>query len=55
VAPFVAAVILRLIFGRSRVTQLLISLATLWFGANVLAAPYSQHMQQDLRNLHILH
>ena len=54
VAPFVGAVILRLIFGKNRFTQILLSLATLWFCANILMAPYSEQMQEDLHKLHIL-
>jgi hypothetical protein len=51
VLPFVLAMGVRLMFGRSRVGGWLITLATAWFAVNVLVAPYSAHMRQDLRNL----
>jgi hypothetical protein len=49
--PFVAAMLLRLIFGKNRFTGSLISLATMWFLASVLTAPYSLRMQQELRQI----
>jgi uncharacterized membrane protein len=51
VAPFVVAMLLRLLFGKNRLTSLLISLATVWFTVNVLIAPYSLRMQQELRQI----
>ena len=51
VAPFVVAMILRLLMGKSWFTGLIISLSTVWFAANVLLAPYSVGMRQDLENL----
>ena len=54
VVPFLGAVVLRLLFGKNRITQILLSLATLWFCANILMAPYSEPMQRDLRELHIM-
>jgi hypothetical protein len=53
VAPFVIAIVLRLLFGKNRMTGTLITLATTWFVVNVLIAPYSVEMQQDIR--HVLH
>jgi len=51
VAPFVAASALRLMFGKGRVTRLLLSLSTMWFAVNVLLAPYSATMQRDIHHL----
>lgn len=51
VIPFVFAIIVRLMFGRSRTVGWLITLATMWFAVNILVAPYSARMRQDLRNL----
>jgi hypothetical protein len=51
VAPFVVAILLRLLFGKNRLTGFLIYLATMWFMANVLTAPYSLRMQQELRQI----
>ena len=50
-APFIVAMLLRLLFGKNRMTAFLITLTTIWFTANVLAAPYSLKMQQDLRQV----
>ena len=51
VIPFVTAIGLRLIFGKNRVTRLLLSVSTTWFAINVLMAPYSTGMREDLSNL----
>ena len=51
VVPFVAASALRLMFGKSRQTRFLISLSIVWFAVNVLLAPYSMRMQQDISGL----
>jgi len=50
-APFVLAMLLRLVFGPSRYTGWFITLTTVWFAANVLIAPYSAKMRQDVRDL----
>ena len=50
-APFVVAILLRLVFGKNRLTGYLITLATTWFVVNVLIAPYSVRMTQDLRQI----
>jgi hypothetical protein len=54
VLPIVGALLLRLFFGKGRLTGVLISVATVWFAANVLLAPYSAAMQQDIENVHSL-
>jgi hypothetical protein len=51
VAPFVFAILMRLFLGKNRFTQVLLSLSTMWFAANVLLAPYSAGMRQDLMRL----
>ena len=51
VAPFLLAIILRLIAGKNRVTQLLLSLSATWFAINILMAPFSDRMQEDLQTL----
>jgi hypothetical protein len=54
IVPFVAAIVLRLMFGKNRVTRMLLSLSTTWFAINVLMAPYSTGMREDLSNLRSL-
>jgi len=46
--PFVAAIVVRILMGKNRVTGVLISIGTVWFMINILLAPYSVRMQQDL-------
>lgn len=50
-APFVIAIVLRLILGKNRVTKVLLSLSTTWFAINVLLTPYSAHMQTDIESI----
>ena len=54
VLPFAMAVFMRLVLGNSRLTRSLISVAVLWFAANVLMAPYSADVRTDIRNLRTL-
>ena len=51
VAPFVIAIILRVILGRNRLTGVAITLGTLWLAVSVLMAPFSAGMQRDLDKL----
>ena len=51
VAPFVLALALRIILGKGRLTNLLISLSTVWFAINVLMAPYSAKMRDEILRL----
>lgn len=51
VAPFVLAMALRLILGKNGLTKMLISAGTIWFVVNVLMAPYSPRMRQDIEQL----
>ncbi len=46
--------LLRLILGRNQLTRLLISAATTWFAINILLAPYSVGMRQDILDLRSL-
>ena len=40
-APFAAAVVLRILLGRNRITRFLLSAATTWFAVNILLAPFT--------------
>jgi hypothetical protein len=51
VGPFVVATALRLLFGRTRWTNSLLSITTIWFTVNVLIAPYSLQMQRELHKI----
>jgi hypothetical protein len=51
VAPFLAALVLRLIFGKNMATRALLSISVFWFAANIFVAPYSYSTRQDLVNL----
>ena len=48
VAPFAGTLILRIAFGSYPVTRWLVTLGTLWFVLNVLMAPYSSGVRQDI-------
>ena len=54
VAPFLIAMLFRVIFGNCRATRWMISLGTVWFAVNVLMAPYSLGMRQDIENWRFL-
>jgi len=47
-SPVLAAVILRVAFGRNGITRWLVTLTTMWFAINVLAAPFTAGMRQDM-------
>jgi hypothetical protein len=51
VAPFLMALVMRLILGKNKLTQLLVSLSITWFAINILLAPYSGRMQGELQSL----
>jgi hypothetical protein len=51
VTPVAAALFLRFVLGRNKLTAWLISVATMWFLLNVLLAPYSPGMGDDLRSI----
>ncbi|MGA1994169.1 MAG: hypothetical protein ABSH45_00195 [Bryobacteraceae bacterium] len=46
-----AALLLRLILGRNRLTGSLIAFTTSWFAMNVLLAPSAEPMRQQLYSL----
>ena len=54
VLPFASAIFVRLVLGNNLLTRWLISLSVMWFAANILMAPYSAGMRQDVRNLRTL-
>ena len=54
VLPFALAIFVRLVLGNNPLTRWLISLSVLWFAANILMAPYSAGMRQDIRGLRTL-
>ena len=51
ITPFLIAIVVRLLFGKNKVTRALLSISTIWFAVNVFLAPYSYGMRQDLVNL----
>ena len=51
IIPIVITVIMRFVFGSGKLVNTLVSIATVWFTVNVLAAPYSFQMQQDLEQV----
>jgi hypothetical protein len=51
VAPFAAAMTARLIIGRTPMVRWLVTLSTIWFAINILMAPYSTGMRQELLSL----
>jgi hypothetical protein len=51
ILPFVVALVLRALLGGNRLTRTLITACTLWFVVNVLMAPYSVRMRQDIHEL----
>jgi hypothetical protein len=51
VIPLAIAIAIRFIYGRSRISRVLLSLGTMWFAVNILLAPYSGGMQRDLAHV----
>jgi hypothetical protein len=51
VSPYAIALLSRLILGKGNPTRWLVTLSTMWFAINVLMAPYSAGMRQDLVDL----
>ena len=52
--PFLAALLLRLLFGKNRLTRAILSLSTMWFAINVLMAPFSLGLRRELLDIRIL-
>ncbi|MGD0871297.1 MAG: hypothetical protein ABSB88_17230 [Bryobacteraceae bacterium] len=51
VMPFLLAITIRFLYGKNRVTQVLLSISSMWFAVNVLLAPYSAGMQRDIAHV----
>ena len=51
VLPSVAAMLLRLVLGKNRLTRVLISFSATWFAINVWMAPLSEGMRRDILDL----
>jgi hypothetical protein len=49
--PFVIAMLMRLMLGRTQFTRWAVTVGTMWFAINVLLAPYSAGILQDLLDL----
>ena len=54
VVPFAVAVFVRVVLGNNQLTRWLVSLGVMWFAANILLAPYTAGMRQDIRDLRTL-
>jgi hypothetical protein len=50
-APFLVAMLLRVMLGKTEFTRWSIALSTMWFAINVLLAPYSAGVRQNLMEL----
>ena len=50
-SPVVAALILRLAFGKSGILRWLVTLTTMWFAVNVLLAPFTANVRRDMVNV----
>jgi hypothetical protein len=46
--PFLVALLIRLLFGKNRLTRAILSLSTMWFAINVLMAPFSVGLRRDI-------
>ena len=51
VLPFALAMFMRLVLGNNQLTRWFTSLSVMWFAANILMAPYSVGVRQDIRTL----
>ena len=51
IAPFVVAILLRFLLGRTQFTRWRVAISTMWFAINVLLAPYSDGIRQELTDL----
>jgi hypothetical protein len=49
--PVIIAILLRALLGRTQLTRWATTLGTMWFAINVLLAPYSDGIRQDLLEL----
>ena len=51
VTQFLVVMLARLVWGKSQTMSWLITASTVWFVINVLAAPYSAPMRQEIQNM----
>lgn len=51
VTPFAVAMLARFVTGRNTFTRYAVSASTLWFLVNILLAPYSRGMTDDIRQI----
>jgi hypothetical protein len=51
IAPFLAALVIRLVFGKNSWTRGLLSIATTWFAVNALMAPLSPGVREEILRL----
>lgn len=49
--PFMVSMVLRLMYGRNKTTEILLTLATSWFLVNVFVAPHSVDIERELYHL----
>ena len=50
-APFAGALVLRIAFGSHPILRWVVALTTFWFVLNVLLAPYSSDVLDDIMSL----
>jgi hypothetical protein len=48
IAPFAVALLLRILLGRTPFTRWVVMFSTMWFAINVLGAPYSAAIRQEI-------
>jgi hypothetical protein len=51
IMPFIAAIVLRFVLGKGALARWLITISTMWILVNVLLAPFSAGMREDLLKL----
>ena len=51
VIPFGIAILIRVLLGRSQITNWSVTLGTMWFTINVLLTPYADGMRSGLVEL----
>ena len=49
--PFLVALAVRLIVGKTRVARAILTLSTMWFAINVLLAPFADDLRQEIFEL----
>jgi hypothetical protein len=49
--PFMVSMLLRLMYGRTKTIEVLITIATSWFLVNVFIAPHSVDIERELFHL----